>query len=232
MTILPRGPRPASGSESWTALDDALLFGFLSPFDALTPGRRRTLASRMRARVYAVDAWVAAGAPPTRKSIASAVDMSDRWLSTQFPRKTDLYAFPPPELARSCAVSSAQSKTRSWDDIANCIRPVFVILQENNDGRRLMAGLVQLYEQHTDLNETNSAFATELRKGITWRRPRKTLSIADLFAGGLRLAFEDWVEAGQPDTTFVADRVEALVVGPIAQAYGALTMNLNMETKL
>ena len=142
MAILPRGPRPADGASSWDEVDSAILLGFVVDENSLSPAKRKTAAARIRASAYAVDHWLHDGVEPSHAEIASAVGMSGRWLSSQFPRKNELYAFPPAEMARSCALLSGASSSHAWDDIAELVRPAFTLLQANPPGKKLMAGLV------------------------------------------------------------------------------------------
>ena len=55
---------------------------------------------------------------------------------------------------------------------------------------------------------------------ITGKRERNTLAIVGLFTDGFRAALEDWVDCGEPSLTFVAERVEMLLVGPVQRAFG------------
>lgn len=85
-----------------------------------------------------------------------------------------------------------------------------------------MAGLVRLHKAHPELSDSDAIFSRALREKLRERRSYRTLSIVELFAGGVRLAFQDWVDAGEPDLEFVADRVTAFVNGPVRCAYDAL----------
>lgn len=222
MAILPRGPRPADGTRSWDELDSAILLGFVVDEKSLSPAKRKTAAARLRASAYAVDRWMSDGTQSSHADIASAVEMSGRWLSSQFPRKNELYAFPPAEMARSCALLSGASSSHEWDDIAQLVRPAFTLLQANPTGKELMAGLVRLHRVYPELGEADAVFSLTLREELRERRSDRTLSIVELFACGVRLAFQDWVDAGEPDLEFVADRVTAFVNGPVRRAYDAL----------
>lgn len=222
MAILPRGSRPADGANSWDEVDSEILLGFVVDEKSLSPAKRKTAAARLRASACAVDRWMCDGTQTSHADIASAVGMSGRWLSTQFPRKNDLYAFPPAEMARSCAFLSGVSQSHEWDDIAQLVRPAFVLLQKNAKGKTLMAGLVRLHRAHPELGEADAVFSLALREELRERRRERTLSIVELFACGVRLAFQDWVDAGEPDLEFVADRVTAFVNGPVRCAYDAL----------
>jgi hypothetical protein len=44
-----------------------------------------------------------------------------------------------------------------------------------------------------------------------------------MYTEGVRMAFYDWYEAGQPSVMFVADYIEALIVGPIQAAFNAVS---------
>lgn len=220
MAILSKGARPEFGVDSHYELDRALLAGFVTPGEELPPGQRKVAAQRMRARIAAVDYWKLEGKLPTHKHLAERLDVSESCLSNQFPKKNELYAFPPPELARSFAGASRPS--RSWPEIAQLLRPVFDDLETSNLGRLLMAGLVKMHRAEPQLAESDAYFATAMRSAIRYRRPRRTLPIATLFGDGVRLAFEDWVDEGTPHLSFVADRVASLVIGPVQNAYDAL----------
>ena len=222
MAILPRGPRPADGLRSWGEIDSAILLGFVVDEESLSSAKRKTAAARLRASAYAVDRWLSDGIQPLHADVASAVGMSGRWLSKQFPRKNELYAFPPAEIARSCALLSGASNSHEWDDISQLVRPAFTLLQTNAIGKKMMAGLVRLHRAHPELGEADSVFSLALREELRERRSNRTLSIVELFACGVRLAFQDWVDAGEPDLEFVADRVTAFVNGPVRCAYDAL----------
>jgi hypothetical protein len=222
MGILRRGVLPVEEARSWDEIDSAILVGFVVNDNDLSSAKRKTAAARLRACAYAVDRWLLDGVQPLHGDIASAVGMSDRWLSIQFPRKNELYAFPPAEMARSCALLSGASVSHEWDDIAQLVRPAFTLLQASPVGMRLMAGLVLLHRSHPELDEADAAFSLAMREELRERRSVRTLSIVELFAGGVRLAFQDWVDAGQPDLVFVADRVTAFINGPVRCAYDAL----------
>lgn len=220
MAILPRGAAPASGPDSFEELDRALLAGFVVPGTELPFGQRKIAAGRLRARVAAVEFWVAKRSPPSHQELAERIGISDRCLSYQFPKQSELYAFPPPELARSLVGASASS--RVWSEIALLTRPVFDALETNRAGRSLMAGLVVIHRANPDLGDTDAYFAMAMRASIRDHRHRRTLSIANLFTAGVRMAFEDWVDAGEPNLEFVADRVGRFLVGPVHEAYEAL----------
>lgn len=220
MAILTRGAGPGSGPDSFDALDRALLAGFVVPGTELPFGQRKIAAGRLRARVAAVEFWASEGTQPSHRELAERAGMSDRCLSYQFPKQSELYAFPPPELARSLVGTSASS--RVWSGIAVLIRPVFEALETNMQGRSLMAGLVMIHRANPDLGDTDAYFAMAMRASIRDHRHRRTLSIANLFTAGVRLAFEDWVDAGEPNLEFVADRVGRFLVGPVNDAYEAL----------
>ncbi len=220
MAILPRGAAPGSGPDSFDELDRALLAGFVVPGTELPFVQRKIAAGRVRARVAAVEFWVVEGSQPLHQELAERIGMSDRCLSYQFTKQSELYAFPPPELARSLVGASASS--RVWSEIALLIRPVFDALETNKAGRSLMAGLVMIHRANPDLGDTDAFFAMAIRASIRDHRHRRTLSIANLFTAGVRLAFEDWVDADEPSLEFVADRVGRFLVGPVQAAYEAL----------
>ncbi len=116
----------------------------------------------------------------------------------------------------------ASSSSRVWSDMALLIRPVFEALETNTAGRSLLAGLVTIHRANPDLGEIDAYFAMALRSLIRDHRHRRTLSIANLFTAGIRMAFEDWVDAGEPNLEYVADRAGRFLVGPINDAYEAL----------
>ena len=220
MAVLPRGAAPGSGPDSFDELDRALLAGFVVPGTELPFGQRKIAAGRLRARVAAVEFWVVEGSEPSHQELADRIGMSDRCLSYQFPKQSELYAFPPPELARSLVGASASS--RVWSEIALLTRPVFEALETNKAGRSLMAGLVMIHRTNPDLGDTDAYFAMAMRASIRDHRHRRTLSIENLFTAGVRMAFEDWVDAGEPNLDFVADQVARFLVGPVHDAYEAL----------
>ena len=220
MAILRRGAARGSGPDSFDELGRALLAGFMVPGTELPFGQRKIAAGRLRARVAAVEFLVSEGTQPSHNELAERIGMSDRCLSYQFPRRSELYAFPPPELARSLVGASASS--RVWSEISLLIRPVFEALETNKAGRSLMAGLVMIHRANPDLGDTDAYFAIAMRTSIRDHRHRRTLSIANLFTAGVRMAFEDWVDAGEPNLEYVADRVGRFLVGPVHDAYEAL----------
>jgi hypothetical protein len=220
MAILSKRARPEFGVDSHYEIDRALLAGFVTPGEDLPLGQRKIAAGRMRARFAAVDYWKTDGKLPSHKHLAERLGTSERCLSYQFPKQNEIYAFPPPELARSFAGASRSS--RAWPDIANLIRPVFDDLETNTLGRTFMAGLVDMHRGEPQLAESDAYFATAMRSAIRYRRPRRTLPIANLFTDGVRLAFEDWVATGTPHLSFVADRLASLLIGPVQNAYDAL----------
>ena len=220
MAILRRGAARGSVPDSFDELDRALLAGFMEPGTELPFGQRKIAAGRLRARVAAVEFWVSEGTQPSHNELAERIGMSDRCLSYQFPKQSELYAFPPPELARSLVGASASS--RVWSEISLLIRPVFEALETNKAGRSLMAGLVLIHRANTDLGDTDAYFAIAMRTSIRDHRHRRTLPIANLFTAGVRMAFEDWVDAGEPNLEYVADRVGRFLVGPVHDAYEAL----------
>jgi hypothetical protein len=220
MAVLSRGARPESGPESHAALDLAILAGFVVPGVELPFGQCKIAAGRLRARVAAVDLWVCEGVQPSHKAVALRLGVSDRCLSYQFPRQSELYAFPPPEMARSLTGASVSSLI--WFDVAGLVRPVFEALESNADGRSLMAGLVAIHRLSPELDDTDAYFATRMRAAIRDQRPRRALSVANLFTAGVRMIFEDWVDAGEPNLEFVADRVARFLIGPVSESYEAL----------
>lgn len=220
MAILSKGARPEFGIDSHYEIDRALLAGFVTPGEELPHGQRKIAAGRMRARFAAVDYWTLEGKLPSHKHLAERLATSERCLSYQFPKQSEIYAFPPPELARSFAGASRSS--RAWPEIANLIRPVFDDLETNTLGRTFMAGLVSMHRGEPQLAESDAYFSAAMRSAIRYRRPRRTLPIANLFTDGVRLAFEDWVDAGTPHLSFAADRVASLLTGPVQNAYDAL----------
>lgn len=220
MAILTRGAAPESGPDSFDALDRALLAGFVVPGNELSFGKLKIAAGRMRARVGAVELWLSKAAQPSHKELAKYIDISDRCLSYQFPKQSELYAFPPPELARSLAGASVSSLV--WSEIGVLVRPVFEALETNIAGRSLMAGLVIIHRANPALDNTDAYFTVAMSASIRDHRPRRTSSIADLFTGGVRMAFEDWVDAGQPNLEYVADRVDRFLAGPVNDAYESL----------
>ncbi len=196
MAELPHGDGPKAGPDSFGAMDHAILAGSMVPGVALAFGQRKIASGRIRARVAAVELWVSEGVQPSHKALAESIGISERCVSYQFPKQSELFAFPPPELARSLVGASASS--RVWSDIALLIRPVFHALDTNVEGRLLMAGLVAIHRENPDLDDTDAYFAMAVRAAIRDHHPRRTLSIANLFTGGVRMAFEDWVDAGEP----------------------------------
>lgn len=218
--ILHHGAGPGTGPDSFDERNRALLAGFFAPGIELPFGQRKIAAGRLRARVAAVELWATEGTQPSHRALAARIGMSDRCLSYQFPKQSELYAFPPPELARSLVLASSSS--RVWSDMALLIRPVFEALETNTAGRSLLAGLVTIHRANPDLGEIDAYFAMALRSLIRDHRHRRTLSIANLFTAGIRMAFEDWVDAGEPNLEYVADRAGRFLVGPINDAYEAL----------
>ena len=219
MSILKKESRPGDGPDSYYALDGKLLAGFVNPFVDLSHGKRKLAASKLRARIAAVDLWTAEGTRPSQSAIAKRLGVSPRCLAYQFPDQGELYAFPPPELAVSL---TSVSTSRMWPEIADQLVPVFAQMNDNLQGRGLMSGLVRLHRCNRHLAETDGYFCFALRKVIREYRPRSSLPIAALFTDGLRLAFADWHDAGEPDLAFVSDRAGTLLVGAIQNAYEAL----------
>lgn len=201
--------------------DDVVLSGFVTPNLELGCGAARVIAARLRTRMVAVDAWVVTGKRLSHQALAVRMGMSERCLSYRFADQSELYAFPPPELARS--LTGATTGVSAWDEVAALIFPVFSALEANSGGRMLMSGLVRLHRAQPDLCESDGYFAHALREAIRTKRPRHTLAIAGLFTDGIRTAFEDWLDDGEPDLQFVAERVAHLILGPVQQAYTALS---------
>jgi hypothetical protein len=154
MTILSRGAGPRSGPYPFDALDRALLAGFVAPVVELGFGKRKIAAARLRARMAAVELWLREGEQPSHTFLAERLQISDRCLSYQFPKQSELYALPQPELAT--ALVEASSLSREWTEIADLIRPVFNALETNQQGRSLMAGLVTIHRAEPDLNDTDA----------------------------------------------------------------------------
>lgn len=223
----PKERRPDEGPRSYDALDRAILGGFVNPAVELPFGQRKVLASRLRMRMSAVGRWISDGKPLSGRDLATELKVSDRCISNHFPNRTGLYAFPPPELA--VAMVGASAPSRVWSDIALSIRPVFAALDSNVPGRRLLADLVVLHRTHTELVAADGYFSVVMRDGIRDRREVRTLAIVGLYTDGLRLAFEEWFDAGEPSMMFVADRVGSLIVGPVQDAFESLS-NRSMAT--
>ena len=154
------------------------------------------------------------------RALADCLGVSGRCLSYQFADQSGLYAFPPPELARS--LSGATAGATGLDEVDALIVPLFSALESNSHGRALLAGLVRLHRAHPDLCECDGYFAHALRDAIETKVPRHTLAIVGLFTDGIRIAFEDWVDEGEPDLGFVSARVAHLIRGPVRQAFDAL----------
>lgn len=204
------------------SLERTLLAGFVNPDVEMPHGERKITVARLRARMAAVDAWVSTGHRISHQALAKRLEMSERYLSYQFPAQSGLYAFPPPELALS--MSGASANAIEWTDVAKTVRPVFLAMDTNLQGRGLLSGLVQLHRAHPSLAETDGYFANALRNAITGKRERNTLAIVGLFTDGFRAALEDWVDCGEPSLTFVAERVEMLLVGPVQRAFEILIL--------
>ena len=200
--------------------DWEVLAGFVSPSGDLEYGEAKLMASRLRARVVAVDAWLVSGNRLTHMGLADRLGMSGRCLSNHFASQSELYAFPPPELARS--LGSATAGAIGWDEVAALTVPVFRVLESNTCGRVLMAGLVRLHRSHPDHCEHDGYFAHALRDSMGNKRPRHTMAIVGLFTDGIRTVFEDWVDDGEPNLEFVAARVAHLIQGPVQTAFDAL----------
>ncbi len=132
--------------------DRAVVAGFVNPNLELGYGATKVLAGRLRARMVAVDAWVITGERLCHKVLADRLGISGSGLSYQFTDQNELYAFPPPELARS--LSSATAPVTNWDEVAALTVPVFEALESNPQGRVLMAGLVRVHRRHPDLCNT------------------------------------------------------------------------------
>ncbi len=217
----------ASAHASYDALDEALLAGFVTPEMHLPYQRRKIAAIRLRARIVAVDAWISTGARLAHRELAQRLEISDRSLSDHFPTQSGLYAFPPPELAISFSAASIAATT--WSDIAKLVTPVIEALDSNPQARTLLAGLVVLHRAHDELSDTDNYFAHALRDALQSKRHPSTLAIVGLFTEGLRAAFNDWVDAGEPSFTFVADRVTMLLVGPVQSAFEALELDFKEQ---
>lgn len=203
--------------------DRVVVAGFVNPNRELGYGATKIVAGRLRARMVAVDAWVMTGQRLSHQVLANRLEMSGRCLSYQFADHNALYAFPPPELARS--LTSTTASVTDWDQVAALTVPVFEALETNPGGRVLMAGLVRLHRAHPDLCDTDGYFAHALRDAIINKRPRHTLAITGLFTDGIRIAFQDWVDNGEPSLEFVAERVTHIIQGPVQQAYNALNQH-------
>lgn len=201
-------------------LDRVVVAGFVNPNCELGYGATKIVAGRLRARMVAVDAWVTTGERLSHQALADRLGMSGRCLSYQFADHNELYAFPPPELARS--LTSTTATVTDWNQVAALTVCVFEALETNPRGRLLMAGLVRLHRAHPELCNTDGYFAHAVRDAISNKRPRHTLPIIGLFTDGIRTAFQDWVDNGEPSLEFVAERVTHLIQGPVQQAYNAL----------
>jgi hypothetical protein len=79
-----------------------------------------------------------------------------------------------------------------------------------------------IHRANPELDDTDAYFATGMRAAIRDQRPRRALSVANLFTAGVRMIFEDWVDAGEPNLEFVADCVARFLIGPVSEAYEAL----------
>jgi hypothetical protein len=220
MTILTKDRHPATGPDSYYALDQAVLAGFVVPGVDLPHGQRKIAAARLRARMIAVDSWLETGERPSNRVLAERLGMSERCLSYQFESQSALYAFPPPELALS--MSAACAGITAWSEIARLVGPLFVALDANPQGRMLLSGLVRLHRSHPALADMDGYFAHALRNAISGKCQRCTLSIIGLFTDGFRVVLEDWVDLGEPSLLFVSDCVGRLIVGPVRSAFDAL----------
>ena len=227
MPILSKDSRCSDGPDSYDARDRALLSGFVVPGTDLPHGKRKVAVAHLQARMFAVGAWVATGNRLAHKEVANSVGISERCLLNYFPTQGGLYAFPPPELARS--ICGASVDAWEWDEIAKLVRPVFLALDDNPQARELMSGLVVLHRRHPELTDTDGHFSNALRNELLAKRERNTLPITGLFTEGLRLAFNDWFDSGEPSLGLVAERVKSLLVGPISRAFDALQESAERE---
>lgn len=200
--------------------DLALVAGFVDPHRELGYRETEVLARHLRCRMVAVNAWVTTGERLSHKAVADQVGIAERTLSNHFVDLNALYAFPPPELAT--ALTAATATATAWEDVAAATVPVFAALHTNPHGRTLMAGLARLHRTHPELDDTDGYFAHAMRDAISTKRPAHTLAIVGLFTDELRTAFHDWVDHGEPDLKFVAERVTHLIQGPVQHAYNAL----------
>lgn len=220
LAILPKGARPELGPESFGELDRAIIAGFTCPGRQLRFGEQKILAGRLRARHTAVEIWLSEGVEPSHRQLAERLGVSDRCLSYQFPRKGELYAFPPPELGR--ALIGAATSSRSWSEFGLLVRSMFDAMDTNEKGRSLMIGLISLRRANPEVCDTDAYFLREMRAACQNVLPRRTLPIANLLTGGVRMAFEDWVDIGAPNLIFVSDRIERFLVGPVRTAFEAM----------
>ena len=221
MTILTKDRHPATGPNSYCALNQAVLAGFVVPGVDLPHGQRKIAAARLRARMMAVDSWLGTGTRPSNHVLAERLGMSERCLSYQFENQSALYAFPPPELALS--MSAACGGSTAWTDIARLVGPIFVALDTNPQGRMLLSGLVRLHRSSPALTDMDGYFAHALRDAIGGKRQRCTRPIIGLFTDGFRVALEDSVDLGEPSLMFVSGCVGRLILGPVRCAFEALS---------
>ena len=132
-------PRPESGPESHDAITRSLLAGFVAPGAVLAFGHEKVVAGILQARIFAVGVALELGLSAPLHALVERLGVSDRWLQNHFPVKTALYAFPPPELAESLGAAGAAAT--SWAEVGPLIRPVFLALDDNPQGRSLLSGL-------------------------------------------------------------------------------------------
>ena len=114
-------------------LDRVVVAGFVNPNCELGYGATKTVAGRLRARMVAVEVWVTTGERLSPQVLADRLEMSKRCLSYQFPDHNELYAFPPPELARS--LTSTTATVTDWNQVAALTVCVFEALETNPRGR-------------------------------------------------------------------------------------------------
>ena len=180
---------------------------------------RRSSDVRMVPAELKAKAALEEGLSATMHDLALHIGLSDRWLQNHFPIKTALYAFPPPELAESMGRSGRTA--RSWSEVGPLVRPVFVALDANLEARSLLSALVRLHRKHHQLEACDGYFAAALREQVRGHVSPHAVSLIGFFTDGLRAAFGDWVDTGQPSLTFVADKVDQLLVAASALQDGA-----------
>ena len=207
-----RDPHPDSGPESHCALSEALLNGFVVPGTIVPFGHAKVIAGILWARLAAVEAALEKGpSASSMHDLATRLQMSYGWLQSHFSVKTALYAFPPPELAES--LGGAGGAATSWAEVGPLVRPVFLAFDANPEGRSLLSGLVTLHRANHDLAACDGYFAAALHEQVRGHVSPRALSMVGFFTDGLRTAFGEWVDAGQPSLGFVADRVDRLLAG-------------------
>jgi AcrR family transcriptional regulator len=181
----------------WTSpaeLSGRLTAGFVSDSSPLTLAQSRTFTNDLRMRMAAASLATTRAELPSIEQVAAAVGVNERTVRRHFGHVVSLLAFPPPEFGRAIAECGAGAHT--WPELLERIRPLFVGLEGNVEGRAFLAGLADVHHRHAELAQTDGYFASELKAAIGVdgvADPRVTALIGYL-TEGLRSALLRWAQ--------------------------------------